>query len=107
MGYVIICTVAFFVSMLTLLSGFGLGAVLMPAFALFFPVPVAAPAVVHSANNISKVGLVGRAANKDVVLHIALPVVLAALLGAALLGLFAQIPPLLTSVLAGAPSPAG
>jgi hypothetical protein len=33
--------VAVLVSGVTLFSGFGLGTVLMPAFALFFPVPVA------------------------------------------------------------------
>jgi hypothetical protein len=41
MSYIIICTVALLVSGLTLFSGFGLGTLLMPAFALFFPVEVA------------------------------------------------------------------
>jgi hypothetical protein len=50
MSYLIICVVAFAVSGLTLFSGFGLGTLLMPAFALFFPVAVAATAVVHLAN---------------------------------------------------------
>ena len=40
MSYFIICTVAFAVSGLTLFSGFGLGTLLMPAFALFFPIEV-------------------------------------------------------------------
>ncbi len=54
MSYIIICSVALIVSGLTLFSGFGLGTLLMPAFALFFPVEVAvaATAVVHLANNI-------------------------------------------------------
>ncbi len=61
MEYIVICLVALLVSALTLFSGFGLGTVLMPAFALFFPVPVAiaATAVVHLANNLFKVVLVG------------------------------------------------
>jgi uncharacterized membrane protein YfcA len=41
--YLVVCFVALLVSALTLFSGFGLGTVLMPAFALFFPVPVAVP----------------------------------------------------------------
>lgn len=41
MTYLAIGLTAFLVSGLTLFSGFGLGTVLMPAFALFFPLPVA------------------------------------------------------------------
>ncbi|MBM4056021.1 MAG: sulfite exporter TauE/SafE family protein, partial [Planctomycetes bacterium] len=37
MVYLVICTVSLVVSALTLFSGFGLGTLLMPAFALFFP----------------------------------------------------------------------
>lgn len=57
MEYVVIPFTALFVSSLTLFSGFGRGTVLMPAFAIFFPVPVAvaATAVVHVANNVFKV----------------------------------------------------
>ena len=62
MSYLIICTVALTVSGLTLFSGFGLGTLLMPAFAIFFPVEVAvaATAIVHLANNIFKAGLFGK-----------------------------------------------
>jgi hypothetical protein len=41
MEYLVVCAVAVLISAMTLFSGFGLGTVLMPAFALFFPVPVA------------------------------------------------------------------
>jgi len=90
MGYVVICLVALFVSALTLFSGFGLGTLLMPAFALFFPLPVAiaATAVVHLANNIFKVILVGKKADWGVVLRFALPGAVAAMIGAALLSPF-------------------
>ncbi len=59
MDYVVICGAAVIVAALTLFSGFGLGTILMPAFALFFPieVAVAATAVVHLANNLFKVFL--------------------------------------------------
>lgn len=98
MEYLVICLMALLVSALTLFSGFGLGTVLMPAFALFFPVPVAiaATAVVHFANNIFKVILVGRKADWGVVLRFALPGALAAMIGAVLLNLFDHIPPLQT-----------
>jgi len=96
MEYLIVCVVAIFVSGVTLFSGFGLGTVLMPAFALFFPVPIAiaATAVVHLANNVFKVILVGRNANWDVVRRFALPGAFAAIFGALVLNWFAQSSPL-------------
>ena len=103
MDYIVVCLVALFVSALTLFSGFGLGTVLMPAFALFFPVPVAvaATAVVHLANNLFKVSLVGRKANWSVVVKFALPGALAAMAGAALLNLFAGLQPVWSYQLGG------
>jgi uncharacterized protein len=100
---IVVCLVALVVSGLTLYSGFGLGTLLMPAFALFFPVPIAiaATAVVHLANNLFKVVLVGRHADRGVLARFALPAVLAALVGAALLETVARIPPLATYELAG------
>lgn len=100
MEYLVICSVAILVSALTLFSGFGLGTLLMPAFALFFPIPVAiaATAVVHLANNLFKVALVGRKADWGVVLRFALPGAIAAVIGAALLNLFAHTPPLHTYI---------
>lgn len=88
--YLVVCGTAVVVSGLTLFSGFGLGTVLMPAFALFFPIPlaVAATAVVHLANNLFKVFLVGRNADWQVVARFALPAALAALIGAFLLAAF-------------------
>jgi len=96
MSYIIICTVALLVSGFTLFSGFGLGTLLMPAFALFFPVEVAvaATAIVHLANNIFKVVLVGRQADFKVVAKFALPAAVAAMLGALILNLLATVPPM-------------
>lgn len=45
MSYLLICATALLVSGLTLFSGFGLGTLLIPVFALFFPVEVAAAAL--------------------------------------------------------------
>ncbi|MCK6450391.1 MAG: sulfite exporter TauE/SafE family protein [Alphaproteobacteria bacterium] len=102
--YAVIAATALAVSGLTLFSGFGLGTVLMPVFALFFPVPVAiaATAVVHLANNLFKVGLIGRQADWGAVLRFGLPAALAAILGARLLAVFAGLPPLATYHFAGA-----
>ena len=96
MSYVIICTAAVVVAALTLFSGFGLGTLLMPLFALFFPVElaIAATAVVHLANNVFKIILVGRRANFRVVAMFAIPAAACAVGGALLLGAVAGLEPL-------------
>ena len=88
MSFVVVCLVALIASALTLFSGFGLGTLLLPAFALVFPVEiaVAATAVVHLANNLFKLLLVGRHADPRTVLALGLPAIPAAALGAWLLG---------------------
>ncbi len=98
MEYIVVCIVALIVAGLMLFSGFGLGTLLMPAFAIFFPLPVAisATAVVHLANNIFKVFLVGKNANWNVVLRFALIASIAAIGGAMLLGLFSSMNPIAT-----------
>jgi uncharacterized protein len=94
MELAIIGFVACLVSGLTLFSGFGLGTVLTPLFALFFPVPfaVAAAAVVHFANNLFKLGLLARQADWRVVARFGGPAALAAIAGASLLSWFDQLP---------------
>jgi uncharacterized protein len=98
MDLVLIGLVALLTAALTLFSGFGLGTILMPVFALFFPVPlaVAATAVVHFANNIFKFGLMARQADWRVVARFGLPAAFAAVAGASLLSLLDQVPPVLT-----------
>ena len=103
MEFVILPLLAACVAAVTLLSGFGLGTVVMPVFALFFPleVAVAATAVVHLSNNLLKLALVGKWADKATVLRFGVPAVIAALIGAALLAWLAPAPPLHTYTLAG------
>jgi hypothetical protein len=88
MEFVIVAFSGVFVSGLTLFSGFGLGTLLMPVFALFFPVEVAvaATAIVHGANNIFKIGVVGQHADKTLVFRFGVPAIIAAFAGAAALG---------------------
>lgn len=109
--YLVIAVVALLASGLTLYSGFGLGTLLLPAFALFLPAPaaVAATAVVHLLNNIFKGGLVGRSAHWPTLLRFGLPAVPAAILGAYALGKLSALPALHWSLLGWSfrPSAAG
>jgi len=95
MDVLTVALVALLASGLTLFSGFGLGTLLLPVFALFMPVDVAvgATALVHAANNVFKVAVVGRQADWGIALRFGVPAILAAFLGAALLGLVAVAEP--------------
>jgi len=103
MDFLVVGLAAAFAAGLTLYSGFGLGTLLLPVFALFFPVEVAvaATAMVHGANNVFKVTLLGRHADRETVLQFGIPAILAAVAGAALLGLFAAFEPLVQYEWAG------
>lgn len=94
MEYIVICTVTLITAALTLFSGFGLGTILMPVFAIFFPVEIAiaATAIVHLANNLFKLVLVGKNADLKIVLKFAVPAAIFAVFGAALLNHTANIP---------------
>lgn len=84
MDYLVISLVAMLAAGLTLFSGFGLGTLLMPVVALFFPVEIAVgiTAVVHLANNVFKAGLLGRQADYSIVLRFGIPAILFAFIGA-------------------------
>jgi len=58
-----------------IVSGFGIGTILRPLFALCFPVPlaVAATAVVHVANNLFKFGMMAAHADWRVVARFGIP----------------------------------
>ena len=96
MSYAFVMIAALVVAALTLFSGFGLGTLLMPVFALFFPLTlaVAATAIVHLANNLFKLVLVGRWARYDIVLKFAVPASVTAVLGALLLNSISDMEPL-------------
>jgi uncharacterized membrane protein YfcA len=90
--YVIIIIVAFLGSGLTLFSGFGLGTILVPVFALFFPIDLAIvlTAIVHFLNNIFKLILLGKKADIKVVLFFGIPSIIAAAAGAYLLSVISS-----------------
>lgn len=87
MDILIISVAAFVVAILTFFSGFGLGTILTPVFMIFFPVDlaIALTGVVHFFNNIFKLILVGKQADKSTLLRFGIPAVIAAIIGAWLL----------------------
>jgi uncharacterized protein len=93
---IIVSLAAFIASALTLFSGFGLGTLLMPVVAIFFPITIAISitAIVHLANNLFKAVLLGQYADRSVLLRFGIPAVIFAFLGAIILGWLSTIPPL-------------
>jgi len=98
MELLLIGLVALIASGLAFFSGFGLGTILMPVFALFVPLPlaIAATAIVHFSNNIFKFFLVAKQADWRVVARFSIPAAIAAMAGAAILNRIDQFPSLLS-----------
>src|SRR5688572_25931055 len=96
MEILIISLAAFLIAVLTFFSGFGLGTLLTPVFMIFFPVDlaIALTGVVHFFNNIFKLILVGKKADKQVLLRFGIPAVIAAFAGAWLLLQITDLQPL-------------
>ncbi len=94
--YLAVCATALVASGLTLFSGFGLGTILTPVMAIFFPIEaaVAMTALVHFANNLFKLVLFARKADRGVCLRFGLPAVAASFGGAALLVWLSDLPAL-------------
>lgn len=96
MELLIVCIASLLASALTLFSGFGLGTLLMPVVALFFPLDlaIAMTAMIHLANNLFKIGLLGRKSEGSVLLKFGLPAIAAAFAGAALLTYLGEVKPI-------------
>lgn len=103
MTLAVVTIAAFLASLLTLFSGFGLGTLLMPVVAVFFPVPVAVAltALVHLLNNLFKLALLWRDIDWPVTWRFGLPALLATVPGALLLGRLAALPGLVGYSLGG------
>src|SRR5688572_599321 len=95
---VVLCIAALITSLLTFFSGFGLGTILTPVFAIFFPVDlaIALTGVVHLLNNIFKLFLIGGKADRDVVLRFGIPAFFAAMAGAYVLLQVSELKPVAT-----------
>lgn len=87
MEIVIICLAAFLTALLTFFSGFGLGTILAPVFAIFFPIDIAIAltGVVHFSNNLFKITLIGKKSDKAVLLKFGIPAIISSFIGAWLL----------------------
>lgn len=96
MEIIVICLAAFLTAILTFFSGFGLGTILTPVFAIFFPIEIAIAltGVVHFSNNLFKITLVGKNADKVVLLRFGVPAILASFAGAWLLLRITKMPSL-------------
>src|ERR671910_244892 len=96
MEIIVLSFAAFVVAILTFFSGFGLGTILTPVFMIFFPVDlaIALTGVVHFFNNIFKLILTGKKADKSILLRFGIPSVVAAFAGAWLLLRITDLPPL-------------
>lgn len=103
MEIVVIGLASLIVSVLTFFSGFGLGTLLMPVFAIFFPVEmaIAMTGVVHLLNNLFKFLLVGRKADWKVILRFGIPAIIGAFIGAWVLLRITNLSPLLQYSLGG------
>jgi uncharacterized protein len=98
MDLIIISFAAFFASLLTLFSGFGLGTLLMPVIAIFLPVSLAitVTALVHLLNNMFKLILLRKTVNWRVTFTFGVPAIITAIIGALLLSYLAMLPTLIT-----------
>lgn len=92
MSYAVIWIVAFLASGLTFFSGFGLGTLLLPAFAIFFPVAIAVAltGVVHFLTDVFKLILIWRHIDRAVLARFGVPAIAGALLGSWLLVVLAD-----------------
>jgi uncharacterized membrane protein YfcA len=103
MEIAVISIVAFLTAILTFFSGFGLGTLLTPVFMLFFPVDIAIGlcGIVHFFNGLFKFILVGKKANREVVLKFGIPAIIAAIVGSWLLLQISDLAPLFSYSLFG------
>lgn len=100
---VAISLAAFLASLLTLFSGFGLGTLLMPVVAVFFPIvtAVAITAFVHLLNNLFKLATLWRHIHWPATLRFGVPALVATVPGAWLLTALSSGTPLARYTLAG------
>ena len=90
--FVVLAIVAFGAALLTFISGFGLGTLLMPALACFVApeAAVALTAVVHLLTNLTKVALVGKQAQPSTLLRFGLTAIVGGFIGGYLLTTWSQ-----------------
>ena len=84
---IIIALASFLIAGVGLYSGFGLATLLMPVFALFFPLStsIAATAIVHLITNVFKLTLFYKNINWSIVVRFGIPALITSFLGSLLL----------------------
>lgn len=87
MEYIIVAIAVLIGASLTFFSGFGLGTIMLPVFALFFDIEVAvgATAIVHLSNNVFKFFLVRKFIHVQTFLRFGIPAMASAIVGGLLL----------------------
>lgn len=98
---IVIAVIACGASVMTFISGFGLGTILLPVFMFVFPMPIAiaATAIVHFGNNIAKLFAVIRDIDIPVLFRFGIPAIIAAAIGALFFEMAASMPTLYTYTL--------
>lgn len=87
MEFIIVPLFALGASLLTFFSGFGLGTLLMPVLAIFFPLPdaILLTAIVHLLNNLFKLALVAKNIDKNILIAFGFFAIIGSWLGSSLL----------------------
>lgn len=93
MQILILVLVSFGASCLSFYSGFGLGTLLLPVFALWFPIDQAVlmTAMVHFANNIFKYALTRKNLNPVILLRFGIPAIVGSITGALILNFLNEV----------------
>ena len=96
LGYFAVTVSTFIASVLSFFSGFGLGTILMPVVAIFFPLPlaIALTAVIHLLHNLLKTTLLWKGIDWTVVAKFGVSALLAAIPGALLLKALSSLTPI-------------
>ncbi len=87
MDLLVLALAAFGAGFITLYSGFGLGTILLPVYALFLPITsaISATAVVHLLNNLFKLGLVYKKITWNIVVRFGITASIFSILGSLVL----------------------
>jgi uncharacterized membrane protein YfcA len=94
MLFLAIAVIGFFASLIAFFSGFGLGTVLLPVFAIFLSptTAVIAVAIVHGATSLLRTILLRKHVDFEVTTRFGIPAMISALIGATLLSLITGWP---------------
>ncbi len=93
-GVALLIFVCFAASLISFYSGFGLGTLLLPVFALWFPVneAIIMTAIVHFINNLFKLMLIRKNIDPMILLRFGVPAIVGALIGSLILNFLSRWP---------------